>query len=371
MAEVVTAEGAAARGIAAEQAAYRAGWADAIVAALERLPGPVWLGYAGLAFAGVLLILAEGATHRSGLAFLQPTYFIYLLFYLFPLAAYHYLSRGARSAWDSFRPATGLDDAAAERYRQELSTTPYRPVAVIWILSALFNFAASVAAPAYNDLADQPLAYFALRVLSESLWVAPMTIVFVYFVFRQWRLVSRLHATVERIDLIRPDPLHAMSRLTARAAIVLIVLVIFSSLPLPGITEAGWIATVLGWSLPMLLIAVAAFFLPLRGMSRRLAQEKGRLLGENAQRLQAVSSTLHGLVDEETSGVRSADDSRLAQSRIDALNKALSSLLAERDFIRRHSTWPWDGGTLRAVVSAIALPIALFVLTRLLDQLIF
>ena len=62
--------------------------------------------------------------------------------------------------------------------------------------------------------------------------------------------------------------------------------------------------------------------------------------------------------------------SRVAQTRIDALSKAQTALIQERDLIVRLSTWPWDPSTLRAVVSAIALPIALFLVTRVLDRFI-
>jgi hypothetical protein len=51
----------------------------------------------------------------------------------------------------------------------------------------------------------------------------------------------------------------------------------------------------------------------------------------------------------------------IATVRIDALSKAQSALIAE----------PWDPNTLRAVVSAVALPIALFLMTRLLERVVF
>ncbi len=60
--------------------------------------------------------------------------------------------------------------------------------------------------------------------------------------------------------------------------------------------------------------------------------------------------------------------SSVAQTRIDALTKAFTGLLAEREFVRRLPTWPWDPSALRAVASAIALPILLFLITRGLDR---
>ena len=367
--EVVTAEGAAAPVISIDRP-YRSSWADAIVAALDRMPGPTWLAYIGLVGIGAALIVAEGVTHRLGLAALSPTYFTYLFFYIFPLAAYHYLATGARAAWDAFRPATALDETTAARLRLELSTTPFWPTAIIWIVTATANVASSVAYPEATDLADQPPAYFLLRVVSESLWVAPISFVLVYLVVRQLRLIARMHREVVRVDLLRPVPLHAMSKLTARASLALVVFGVFSGLPLPGVSETAWLATVAFFTAPFIVLSSIVFIAPLRGMSRLLVEEKTRLLDAIAARIHSTTRALHRVVDAETANLADIEGSRAAQTRIDGLNKALASLLQERDFVRRLPTWPWDGSTLRAVASAIALPIALFLITRLLERLI-
>lgn len=73
-------------------------------------------------------------------------------------------------------------------------------------------------------------------------------------------------------------------------------------------------------------------------------------------------------VDSEAANAGDLAKSREAQTRIDALSKAQTALVQERDLIARLSTWPWDPTTLRAVVSAIALPIVLFLITRVLDR---
>jgi hypothetical protein len=292
---------------------------------------------------------------------------VYISVFVYPLAAYHYLSRGARSTFDSFRPATRLSDAAAARLKLELATTPARPVLLMWLSAAMFDLA-SVFADAfkYKDLTP---AYAAIRVTSEGLWVGPILFVLAYLVFRQGRLVARLHQTVEHVDLLRPEPLHAMARLTARSSIALVVVVVFAGLPLPG-NEGSYLFTILVFCLPVLVIALGAFFVPLRGMNQALVHEKRRLLDEVSTRIESASQGLHRLVDQEAGNESDADASRLAQTRMDALTKALAGVIAERDFIKRLSTWPWDSTTLRAVLSAIALPLILFAVTRLLERVI-
>jgi hypothetical protein len=103
-------------------------------------------------------------------------------------------------------------------------------------------------------------------------------------------------------------------------------------------------------------------------MHARLEDEKSRLTSAVDVRIRATVASLHSVIDNETDGSPDAESSRLAQVRIDALNKAFASLLAEREFVGKLSTWPWDTSTFRAVVTAVALPIVLFVLTRALER---
>ena len=349
---------------------YRTSIVDAIVAGIERLPGRSWLAYVLITFAFLLVFAAEVVT--GDFAFNQDWGRIaYGFFFIYPLAAYQYLSLGARTAFDDFRAATDLDDRVAADVRLQLSTTPARPVIALWLFIALANVAGYLAFPVDFDIAERPITHVALRILSESLWVAPMAIVLLYFVYRQLRLVARLHSSVRRVDLLRPAPMHALSRLTSRSSFALVVFAIYSGLPLPGTTEAAWIGTLVGFAVPILVLAVAAFFVPLRGLNRLLVHEKQRMLDEIGLRIHAASEALHRTVDFEAANDSDIEGSRASQTRVDALNKALTTLFQERDVVRRLSTWPWDGTTARAVASAIALPIALFFITRVLDRLVF
>jgi two-component sensor histidine kinase len=364
--QAATAEGA----VVAEQSParpYAPSWLDAIVLGIERLPGPTWAAYlllTGLAFAFVAL---EAALSSRGLFGQDPAYFAYAVFQLLPLATYHFLSRGALTAWASFRPATDLDDVTAARWQVELSTTPAKPAGFLYLVGAALYLGMLAALPDGFDLVGHQPAFVALRVLSEALWMAPLFWMVVYLLVRQARIVSHLHRAVTKVDLLQPGPLHAMATLTARSAIALLVLQLFVFVPLPNVSDSARLTLIL-IVLPFTFVPVAAFFLPLRGMHAVLEREKYRLQSEVSSRIKPTVATLHGMVDQEAVPTRDAESSRLSQVRIDALNKALASLLQEREFNARLSTWPWDTTTLRAVVSAVLLPIGLFILTRLLDQ---
>lgn len=335
---------------------------------MERLPGPTWAAYIVLAVLALAFIALEATLSSRGLFGQEPLYFGYAIFHVYALAAYHFLSRGALTAWDAFRPATGCSNAEAEGFRLELSTVPARPAIVVYVVGAVVYLSMMAASPAGFDLVGHPPAFVALRVLSEVFWLAPMAWMVVYLLFRQLRIVSQLHRSVVSVDLLKPGPLHAMSTLTARSAIVLLVmqlLIIF--VPLPNLSELVRLmfSVIL---LPFIVLSVVAFFLPLRGMHALLEAEKERLQSEVSSRIKSTVATLHDVVGEEAVPTRDAESSRLSQVRIDALNMALSSLLQEREFNARLSTWPWDTTTFRAVASAIALPIVLFVLTTAIER---
>jgi hypothetical protein len=364
--DAVAAEGAV--GERREQP-FAPSWADWIVGTIERAPGPIWAAYAVIMAVFLAVVALEAALSSRGLTRQDPAYFAYAIFHVLALASYHFLSRGGRSAWDAFRPAVDADDAASARMRAELSTTPAGPGAVLYVVAAVAYIALLAWLPEGFDLVGHSVAFVAVRVVAEAFWLAPFTFMVGYLLIRQVRIVSRLHRSVTKVNLLEPGPLQAMARLTARSAIVLILIQLLVFVPLPNMTAEARLALIL-FFLPLIGFSVAAFVVPLRGMHDLLEAERERRLGEVSQRIDATVSALHQVVDEETRPTRDAEESRLAQVRIDALNKALTSLLLERDFVRKLSTWPWDTTTFRAVLSAVALPIVLFLLTTAIDRFI-
>jgi hypothetical protein len=362
--DAVVAEGAVGK-VQALSRSFTPGWLDVLVGWIDRLPGSTWLTYIGLLGLAVAFTVLKAAMSSRGLFGQDPLYFGYAFVMWYPLAAYHYLSNGALSAWEAFRSATDFTDAEARRWQLELSTTPARPAAVLFGVSALTYTGLMVASPAGFDLEGHSAEFVVLRVVSEALWLAPVVSTVAYLLFRQLRIVSRLHRAVARVDLFRPAPLQAMARLTARSALVLLAFQVGAFLP--NLSEGVRVVVIL-LLLPAMALALAAFVLPLRGIQSLLDAEKARRQAEVDVRLDATTTALHRVVDGETGALGDAESSRLAQVRIDALNKAFASLLQEREFVANLSTWPWDTSTLRAVVSAVALPIALFLVTTAIDR---
>ncbi|MBF8290094.1 MAG: hypothetical protein HW391_1062, partial [Chloroflexi bacterium] len=99
---------------------------------------------------------------------------------------------------------------------------------------------------------------------------------------------------------------------------------------------------------------IAVFALPLLGMHRRLVAEKDRVMG-------AADGRMRDLLGE----LNEAIDARVTD-RVEGLDRTISALRHEREILAKLPTWPWSTGTIRGFASALALPITIFLLQRLL-----
>ena len=97
-----------------------------------------------------------------------------------------------------------------------------------------------------------------------------------------------------------------------------------------------------------MLLAISAFVLPLWVVHRRLLAEKNRLLAEHNCRVETTLERLHCHLDQNE------------MDQVNQINPAMTALNAERAVLSGIPTWPWRTGTLGGFVSAIILPLVLF-----------
>jgi hypothetical protein len=200
----------------------------------------------------------------------------------------------------------------------------------------------SAPAPAMRQAVDGILWTLAALVLGLA----------VYRTVSQLQVVVELHRVARHVDIFKPAPTNAFSRLTAVGPIGLLGFVAAAVLAIEQqgayvVQEAAGIG-----------IAVASFILPLRVMHDRLAHEKSGHQAAVQDRLKRVLARLHDAVD--------SND----LTHADQLDKMLSAVLAERDLISRLPTWPWSTTTIRGFASALLLPLVIFVITRVIDRLL-
>lgn len=106
----------------------------------------------------------------------------------------------------------------------------------------------------------------------------------------------------------------------------------------------------------ILLLASVVFLWPQLGIHRLQIDEQERLLEEANQRYEAMIGELHQRVD--------TGDMEDAMS----MSMTISSLQAELKAIENIPAWPWNPETLRLLISALALPMGLWLLQMILQR---
>ncbi len=329
---------------------YSPSWANVITAWFERLPGPTWLAYLCAIGIGVLFSTAfQGGVGDTA----STVYYGALPFAI--LGLIHLLDRTAGRAIDSIRPLLEMGDAEVAGIHHELTVVPARPAAVLAFVAIALTPLGYVLDPVGSAIVGLSPGEFAARGAWESL-VASLFLVLVYHTIRQSRLIGRLHERLGTIDVFDQGALYALSGITSRTAGGLVLLFAPSLFLIPTGADISYIVISAVWYALAFITAAAAFFLPLRGVHDLLLVEKRRLQGEVGRRLTATLAGIHAAVD--------VGDGQAIEAR----NRALATLIAERDLVNRIPTWPWSTGALTRFVSAVLLPIALWVATRLLER---
>ena len=339
---------------AGEAKAYPPSFVDRLMAWIERLPGSAWIYY--LLATAVIVAVSHGLRWSDGTI---PTGTIdtfrltndFLTIY--GLAILHLLNSTARRSLEDFRPALGKLEAEYEKLRYGLTVLSPRIVYIttgIGFLLTALNIADNPEGWGITD--ETSLATDVFSVLQATLQLVS-SIGFGVQAIRQVRLIAYVHRSATNINLYESDSHHAFSRLTARAALALVAPIYFMSL-ISYLKEGGIEVTSTSTKFMIvfaMLVSAAVFILPLLGMRRRLVDEKNRLMVESDRHIEMTTRDLHQRVGSGT------------YERMDDLNKALASLMVEKDNLKKISTWPWEAETLRGFLSSVGLPILLWFVT--------
>jgi hypothetical protein len=176
---------------------------------------------------------------------------------------------------------------------------------------------------------------------------------FSYHTLHQLRVINHLYTEHARVSLFAMSPLYAFSGVTALTAVIL------------AIATYGWTAlnpdnlsdpiSIVAISL-ITILALGVFTWPLLGTRRLLAKEKAHRLDEVSSHFEKAFAELHARIDE----------GRLDE--VDDLVKVTSLLEAERKQLDSISTWPWQPETLRFLMTALLLPLLLWIVQYILQQ---
>jgi hypothetical protein len=270
-----------------------------------------------------------------------------------PLAIMTYLNSVSLEALTNFRPLMDIPDDTVRLLKYEFTTMPARGVIIsgaVWtIVYVVFTYLAL----------DSMYAAYRFGRLSEGIsivlgWISFLAGSAIYYhTIRQLRLVNRTVRMVEQFDLFQLEPVYAFSALTSRTGVSWVILLSLTLLTVP--LQAAPFPT-LTLLIVQLMLAIAAFVLPLRIVNSRLVSEKRRLVAELDQRVKGTLASLH----------RCLDDNSLVE--VAQLNSAIVGLNAERDILTKIPTWPWRAGMFTGFLSIVVLPIVLFILQFVLAR---
>ncbi len=332
---------------------YSPSWIDRFGGWVKDRPWPSWSVYLGVGlilFAVQAIVLWLEGVPSMGAPIAVQGFLAGAIAFL--LGMFHLLDDKAGEALITLRPLLTADDETLHELNYRLTTLSARPTLLVSVIGIAINLLLELATEPYTleSLASYPISRTLLRIVYFACWGVMWA--FMYHTVSQLRQIDRVYTQYARVDLYRIEPLYAFSGVTALTAVSLTVcpygflLVNRSVLGDPS---------VLGYVLLMTALALAAFLWPLAGVRRLVYLEKTHALEEAARRFRAASDDLHRRVDEE-------EFAGMAD-----LNMALMSLDIEIKSLQAIPTWPWQPETMRWLLSALLLPLVLWVIQAVLQ----
>ncbi len=319
---------------------------------VERLPGGGWwiypLGY-------VLLVVY----HHVALWIIGsvPVWSLSLdgvpgiMYGPYGLGAMHVIFRATGPSMDAFRPASGLSDEEFARRRYELVTLPAGRIIVPLAIGA-FVAVGSMLSAAPASLAPyggtREAAFLVLG--PAALFGYAVSVVSIYATGHILVLIHRLHLDASALDPFDTVPIFAFSRVTSIVGVAYVFSAYYTFL----FNAAFQVGNAVGLAMlaGIMLIGTASFIVPLWSIHGRLTDEKAGLEHGASQRAKTLQADLYRRVDSgNVAGIKDLTD-------------AAAGIQAASERIAKLPTWPWPPQVLRGFLSAILLPVIVFLITR-------
>jgi hypothetical protein len=343
--------------IEASPAIYQPGLLSRVLGWIDRLPWHGWWAFPLLG--AVLFSWSHAVLWLAGqlpVGTIDPLLTSAIFYAPFVLAALAYINRASERALAQFWPATGWpdDEQAAWRYAFVNSPRGFGILTVVvGLVAALGSFvsASDTAIGAGLDRTTVLVAYLPSAVLGYGLVVAATV-----HIARQLRLVARIHREAKAVDPFDRGPVYAFSSLTVRAGLAYVISGYYA-LTVQGAFQAGNAVAILVLALTF-SVGVACFVFPLWGIHERLGREKDLLLRDVDARLSRLGEEMY----------RRIDAGQFDGTKV--VSEALAGVGALRERIARLPTWPWPPNVMRGFISALLLPVIVYIVSRLAGGLV-
>jgi len=338
----------------------RRSWLEWLTDLVDAAPAPRWLVYGGsLAIWTFLTALIGWSVAMRPFPDIVLSPVVAAMFPVILLWSMQVLDRVAVRSLAALSPALDLDAAQIDATARELRRTPPGWAFLALPVGAAAGIGSVLASPVGWELRPgDPAVTWALTL------VISCTGMFVAFGFgvhavHQMRLVDDIHRRWVSIDLFRLEPLYSFAKLTSLTGITIIGIVVggtvIVSIVVPNFELAPTDVVAFGF---LLVVAIASFIVPLLGLHDRIEAEKDRRLAE-------AQTTLAAALAEVRRRVAAGDMDGAAR-----VNDAVAAANVGVLVVTRVSTWPWRAETLRGFLSAVFLPIGLWLVITLLGRLL-
>jgi hypothetical protein len=330
-------------------APYPPSWMNRFTYWVKRLPIPAWLFYTILLIVWELIVFllawVGGDLQWGELDF---TTFFYSFWGVAILAFHHYLESEIRDALHDSKSLLKVSSGVFSKLEYEFTIMPARPF-LVW---SMIGLGVGVFLGAY----EAGITRLSFPILFQIFNYGLQTNFFLGLSYRLLRLlimINKLYSSSITINLFDLAPVYVLSALCAKVGLFLLAL-LYSSLALEPESIAD--PVYLGGFALFSILPLAAFILPLRGINRRLVNEKRHLISDVSRRLEFILSQIKHAVE--------SDDLK----RVGDLETALRAVEREKDLVDKIPTWPWRPATLRVFLSAVFLPIFLWLIQQILDR---
>ncbi|NIM94777.1 MAG: hypothetical protein GTO18_13840 [Anaerolineales bacterium] len=268
----------------------------------------------------------------------------------------HYLDLEAGKAFDKFSVSPCFVGKNGDAIRYQFTNLPSRPTILAGILGVLFialPLALNLPGADVLDLGTQGESSIVILFFGMVTWWLMGGAA--YYTIHQLSVINRIYSNHAEVNLFRLGPLYIFSNITAKTAIAIIIPVALAVLALPEVSLQPIGLTVI---IACTLLVAVTFTWPLIGIHRLMVEEKERREDDASERFEISVDELN----------RSLDSGMLSDAN--DYKYTIQSLMMVKDEIQKIPTWPWKPETLRGVIAAVFLPIALWIIQWDLQQLL-
>ncbi len=324
---------------------YPASWQNRFFDAVGGLPIPKLLVFVLIILGFILLDhLVPWLEGKLPWGELDAGQLSFHIWFLLGFIAFDYFLSYSKTAMAKFRPALEVDEKEYERLSYRFTNLSARTGWFLTLVSVPFALALVSTAgfvPAYLQSGWSSIAIYFSGTVQGSLFLG-----LAVFLYRALRMIRQLYDRVEAVNLFHLEPIYAFSGFTSRFGIFFVLQ-----------STLGYFTNPVGWLLVFTAslwtsLAIASFIWPLGGMHAKLQAEKERVNEENDLRLNRTYQELHQRIDKK-------NDVGMGDFR-----SRLSALLDLRQEIKKISTWPWDSATLRTFITALFVPLAVWLIQQ-------